>query len=147
MQYSPQYLIQAKNKLKVYSDSMVYCQNRYVATAVSRNVSVNQNSNGKKIMDTVFIQKVSFHIYMQICNYKKSFFFYMQYLQHISASYRNSSFHLLYFKLKCVSFSRKSILALNSIRVWVVCLESNTSTMNLRLNMNTSPQLKICRSI
>lgn len=34
MQYSPQYLIQAKTKLKVYFDSMVYCQNRDVTTAV-----------------------------------------------------------------------------------------------------------------
>lgn len=45
MQYSLQYLMQAKNKLQVYFDSKVYCQNGPVDTAVKRYVSRNVSDN------------------------------------------------------------------------------------------------------
>lgn len=52
---------------------------------------------------------------MQIYN-KKTHFGYIVNVAY-TFSYRDSSFHLLDFKLKCVLFSRKSILAFNSIKV------------------------------
>lgn len=58
MQYSPWYLIQAKNKLKLHSVSMVYSQNKDVAIAVKNlfpemflSIKIQMV---KKIIDTVF---------------------------------------------------------------------------------------------
>lgn len=61
MQYSPWYLIQAQNKLKLHSVSMVYCQNKDVATAgkdlVAEMFLSTKIQMVKKIIDTVFHSK------------------------------------------------------------------------------------------